>query len=146
MESFTPLSALAGGALIGLAASVLLLFHGRVAGISGILGDALRAPTAGGEARYRLAFLGGLLGVGLALHFVYPAAFGAASAAVPLPLVIGAGLLVGYGTSLGNGCTSGHGVCGISRFSARSIAATMTFMAAGGATVFVVRHVLGVGR
>jgi hypothetical protein len=146
VESFTPLTALAGGVLIGLAAALLLLFHGRVAGISGILGDALRAPTAGGEAVFRLAFLAGLLGAGLALRFVYPAAFGAAAAAVPLPFVIVAGLLVGYGTRLGNGCTSGHGVCGISRLSTRSLAATATFMAAGGATVFVVRHVLGMGR
>ena len=146
MESFTPLTALAGGALIGLAASLLLLFHGRVAGISGILGDTLRAPMTGGEASYRLAFLGGLLGAGLALRVVYPAAFGTVTAAVPLPFVIVAGLLVGYGTRLGNGCTSGHGVCGISRFSKRSIAATVTFMATGGLTVFLVRHVLGVGR
>ena len=146
MESFTPLTALVGGALIGLAASLLLLFHGRIAGISGILGDALREPKAGGEATYRLAFLGGLLGAGLGLRVVYPAAFGAATSALPLPFVIVAGLLVGYGTRLGNGCTSGHGVCGVSRLSRRSIAATLTFMATGGLTVFVVRHVLGVGR
>ncbi len=146
METFTPLTALAGGALIGLAAALLLLFHGRVAGISGILGDTLQAPAAGGEAIYRLAFLGGLLGAGLALRVVYPGAFGAATAALPLPVVIVAGLLVGYGTRLGNGCTSGHGVCGMSRLSRRSIAATVTFMATGGLTVFLVRHVFGAAR
>jgi uncharacterized protein len=147
VETFTPLTALAGGALIGLAASLLLLFHGRVAGISGILGETLRGAGTRGEAAYRAAFLAGLFAAGLAMRFLYPAVFGSGtSSAVALPLVIASGLLVGYGTRLGNGCTSGHGVCGLSRLSKRSLAATMTFMAAGGVTVFVVRHVLGVGR
>ncbi|HSO33613.1 MAG TPA: YeeE/YedE family protein [Labilithrix sp.] len=147
MEIFTPLNALAGGALIGLAASLLLLFHGRIAGVSGILGDTLLAPGARGEAVYRLAFLVGLFAAGLGVRFLYPSALGSISTpAVTFPLVIVAGLLVGYGTRLGNGCTSGHGVCGISRLSKRSIVATMTFMAAGGVTVFLVRHVLGTGR
>ena len=148
METFTPISSLVGGSLIGLAASVLLLFHGRVAGIAGILGETLRGDGTRGEGVFRAAFLVGLAAAGLTLRVVYPAAFAAAgsSSAAGLALVAGAGVLVGYGTRLGSGCTSGHGVCGISRLSKRSIAATLTFMAAGGATVFVVRHVLGVAR
>jgi uncharacterized membrane protein YedE/YeeE len=147
MESFTPFSALAGGALIGLAASLLLLFHGRIAGISGILGETLHGHGIDGEGIYRGAFLAGLLGAGLLLRFVYPAAFGSSSSmAIALPFVGVAGLLVGYGTRAGNGCTSGHGVCGLSRLSKRSAVATMTFMGVAFATVFVVRHILGIGR
>ena len=146
MANFTPIASLVGGALIGLAASVLLLFHGRIAGISGVLGETLRGKARGEDA-YRVAFLVGLLGSGLVLRLVAPSAFDAAgtSSTLGIALVAVAGLVVGYGTRLGNGCTSGHGVCGISRLSMRSIAATLTFMAAGGATVFLVRHVLGGG-
>ncbi|MDB5220018.1 MAG: putative transrane protein [Myxococcaceae bacterium] len=151
MESFTPFSALAGGALIGLAASLLLLFHGRIAGISGILGETLRGEGIRGEGSFRAAFLAGLVAAGVALRIFHPAAFasspgGVAGAPVTVALVAVAGLLVGYGTRLGDGCTSGHGVCGISRLSTRSMVATLTFMATGGVTVFVVRHLLGVGR
>lgn len=148
MESFTPVASLFGGVLIGLAASILLLFHGRVAGIAGIVGETLRGDGTRGEGVFRAAFLVGLVAAGIALRLVYPAAFAAAgsSSAASVGLVAIAGLLVGYGTRLGSGCTSGHGVCGISRMSKRSIAATLTFMAAGGVTVFVVRHVIGVGR
>ncbi len=148
METFTPVASLLGGALIGLAASVLLLFHGRVAGIAGILGETLRGDGTRGESVFRAAFLVGLGCAGLALRFVYPSAFAAAgsSSTTATVLVVAAGLLVGYGTRLGSGCTSGHGVCGISRLSKRSIVATLTFMAAGGVTVFVVRHLLGVTR
>jgi uncharacterized membrane protein YedE/YeeE len=146
VETFTPFSSLAGGALIGVAASLLLLFHGRVAGISGILGETLRGEGARGEGAFRAAFLAGLVVAGVVLRIVDPAAFSAAGVSSPLGIVLVAvaGVLVGYGTRLGNGCTSGHGVCGVSRLSKRSIVATMTFMAAGGVTVFVVRHVLGV--
>lgn len=148
METFTPVSSLLGGALIGLAASVLLLVHGRVAGIAGILGETLRGDGTRGEGVFRAAFLGGLVAAGIALRLVYPGAFAAAgsASASSLGLVAIAGVLVGYGTRLGSGCTSGHGVCGISRLSKRSIAATLTFMAAGAVTVFIVRHVVGVGR
>ena len=148
MESFTPIASLFGGVLIGLAASILLLFHGRVAGIAGILGETLRGDGTRGEGVFRAAFLVGLIAAGIALRLLYPAAFAGAgsSSAASIGLVAIAGLLVGYGTRLGSGCTSGHGVCGISRLSKRSIAATMTFMAAGGVTVFVIRHVIGVGR
>ncbi len=148
METFTPVSSLLGGALIGLAASVLLLVHGRVAGVAGILGETLRGDGTRGESVFRAAFLGGLVAAGVALRLVVPGAFAAAgsASAASIGLVAIAGVLVGYGTRLGSGCTSGHGVCGISRLSKRSIAATMTFMAAGGVTVFIVRHIVGVGR
>ena len=136
---FTPWTSLAGGLLVGLAAALLVLFNGRIAGISGILGGLL-VPLRG-DMGWRLAFLLGLLGSPL----VY-----AAFAALPRPQIdagygtlVAAGLLVGIGTRYGSGCTSGHGVCGISRLSPRSLAATAAFMLAGFATVFVVRHALG---
>jgi uncharacterized membrane protein YedE/YeeE len=140
MEAFTPASALIGGALIGLAASALLWFDGKVAGISGIIGGLLR-PTRG-DVGWRGAFVAGLLAGGVLLRVVLPSAF-TISVEEPLPLILAAGFLVGLGTRLGNGCTSGHGVCGVSRGSVRSLVATATFMATGALTVFVVRHVLG---
>ncbi len=140
MENFTPYSALAGGALIGVAASILLWLNGRLAGVSGILGGLMR--PAAGEARWRLLFLIGLV-IGA---LVFAAAGGDVSAVrvdTGMPVLIAAGLLTGIGTRLGGGCTSGHGVCGMARLSRRSITATATFMVAAGATVFVVRHVIG---
>lgn len=134
------LLALLGGVAIGLASAVLLLFNGRVAGISGIAGGLL-AP-ARGDTDWRLAFVGGLVAGGFLLHAIAPGAIGP-PAATDLGVVLAAGLLVGFGTRLGNGCTSGHGVCGLARGSVRSLAATLTFMAAAAATVFVVRHVVG---
>jgi uncharacterized membrane protein YedE/YeeE len=132
---------LLGGALIGLSASLLLLANGRVAGISGVVG-LLLAPVRG-DIAWRVLFFGGLLAGGLLLAWLHPVSF-----APPVFLsagrvagLVAAGLLVGFGTRLGNGCTSGHGVCGISRGSARSFAATLTFMATGILTVFLVRHV-----
>jgi len=135
---FTPWSALGGGLLIGLAAALFVLFNGRIAGISGILGGLLR--PAPGEHGWRIAFLLGLV----AAPLVY-------TLAAPLPAMrieagtgtlIAAGLLVGMGTRYGAGCTSGHGVCGLARGSVRSLAATLAFMGAGFATVFIVRHLL----
>lgn len=143
MVSFTPVPALIGGALIGLSASLLLLTHGRVAGISGLYGGILRRGSPDGA--LRVAFIVGLLLSGLLARVVFPAAFETSWSAT-LPIALVAGLLVGFGTQLGNGCTSGHGVCGISRLSVRSLVATGTFMLTGAATVFVVRHVLGGGR
>ncbi|WNG58326.1 YeeE/YedE family protein [Archangium gephyra] len=132
---------LLGGALIGLSASLLLLANGRVAGISGVVGSLL-APVRG-DIAWRVLFFGGLLTGGLLLAWLRPGSF-----AVPVTLSSGgvlllvvAGLLVGFGARLGNGCTSGHGVCGISRGSVRSIAATLTFMATGVLSVFLARHV-----
>jgi uncharacterized membrane protein YedE/YeeE len=136
MTNFTPWSALFGGALIGISASALLLLNGRVAGISGILGGLVR-PRAE-ETSWRALFIAGLLVGGLALLLLRPASFGVAP--VSLPLAIVAGVFVGFGTRLGSGCTSGHGVCGLSRFSGRSLAATITFMATGALTAFVVQH------
>ena len=137
--AFTPWASLAGGLLVGVAAALLILLNGRIAGISSIVGGLL-APRRG-DIGWRVAFVLGLLAA--------PTAWLAVAAAprlhvlATLPALVAAGLLVGVGTRLGSGCTSGHGVCGISRGSLRSIAATATFMAAGFAVVFVVRHVPG---
>lgn len=136
---FTPLASTLGGMLIGLAAAVMLAFNGRIAGISGILGGLLEA----GEGwRWRGRFLLGMVLGGLGLLVFAPSAMPGA-AIDSLPLLIGAGLLVGFGTRLGGGCTSGHGVCGISRLSVRSLTATGIFMAAAMLTTFVMRHVIG---
>lgn len=129
-----------GGALIGLAASLLLLTHGKIAGISGMLGGLLEGKSA--DRGFRAWFLAGLLLMGLALALVRPEMLASASSA-PLALTAVAGLLVGFGTSLGSGCTSGHGICGVSRLSPRSLLATATFMVTGVITVFVARHMAG---
>lgn len=137
--SFTPVSGLLGGAMIGLSAVLLMLSLGRIAGISGILGGAL-GPQ-GTDRPWRLAFLAGLLAPGfvLVLLGVKPQVDFVAGT----PLLVLAGLLVGFGTRLGSGCTSGHGVCGLARLSQRSLVAVLTFMAAGFVTVGVLRHLLG---
>ncbi len=136
---FTPYASLAGGVAIGVATALLLLFNGRIAGISGILGGLLRSSH--GDRLWRVLFVAGLVLAPLAWSIV-----------APLPPIqvdagwgtlIAAGLLVGVGTRYAAGCTSGHGVCGLSRLSLRSLAATACFMAAGFATVYVVRHVVG---
>ncbi|MBL8613823.1 MAG: YeeE/YedE family protein [Myxococcales bacterium] len=143
MHDFTPWSALAGGALIGLAASLFLLTHGKVAGISGLYGGIFRREAS--DRGMRAAFVVGLLAAGVALRVAAPGLF-STSWSASLPLTAVAGLLVGFGTQLGNGCTSGHGVCGLSRLSVRSLVATGSFMVAGFATVYVARHLLGGGR
>jgi uncharacterized protein len=132
--------ALTGGVLVGLGASLLLLCNGKVAGISGIF-DGLLAPKAG-DIAWRVAFCLGLLAGGVALLAFYPSAL-SAPASRPLASIAIAGLLVGYGARLGEGCTSGHGICGLSRSSARSLVATITFMLMGVFTVFISAHVLG---
>lgn len=142
-EDFTPLSALAGGALIGLSASLVLLGHGRVAGISGIYGG-LFDPQQRDQA-FRGWFISGLVLAGLLVRIVAPLAFETATPG-GLGSIAFAGLLVGFGTRLGNGCTSGHGVCGLTRFSPRSLVATMTFMGAGMFVVHLVKHFGGVDR
>ena len=137
-NAFTPLSALAGGLLIGLAASALVLLNGRIAGISGIVGGLLQPVR--GDVGWRAAFIVGLVAA--------PLLYGLFSALPSLRIdagwgaLIAAGLLVGVGTRYGSGCTSGHGVCGLSRASPRSLAATAVFIAGGVATVFVARHLL----
>lgn len=137
---FTPLSALIGGALIGLAASLLWLTNGRVAGISGIVGGLF--PLKAGDVSWRLAFLGGLLSVGLVASLWAPSAVATSSLRGPLVMLLG-GVAVGFGTRLGNGCTAGHGVCGLSRGSPRSLLATLTFMATGVATASLIRLIFG---
>jgi uncharacterized membrane protein YedE/YeeE len=136
---FTPWTSLAGGALIGLAASLFVLFNGRIAGISGILGGLLEWPR--GDIAWRIAFLFGLIGAPLVFSLFAP--LPAVRVDAGTATLIGAGLLVGLGTRYGAGCTSGHGVCGLSRLSPRSMVATAAFMGAGFVTVFVVRHLLG---
>jgi uncharacterized membrane protein YedE/YeeE len=140
MANFTPLSAAIGGALIGLASAMLMVFAGRIAGISGILGATLGLGT--GDRTWRIAFIAGLILAPVATMLVgYP---------VPMPqmpaswiVVVVAGLLVGFGARLGGGCTSGHGICGIARLSKRSIVATLVFMGAAVIVVALMRHVIG---
>jgi uncharacterized protein len=136
---FTPLPALAGGALIGLAAAMMWWLLGRLAGVSTILGSALVSRR--GEISWRMAFIGGLLFAGLIGVVLFPDRIRFDLEAGYLQ-VTAAGLLVGLGTQISNGCTSGHGVCGVSRLSPRSITATLVFMAAGMASVYLWRHVL----
>ncbi|QED29839.1 YeeE/YedE family protein [Microvenator marinus] len=131
MEVQTWITAALGGGIIGLASALLLAFNGRIAGISGITGG-LISPTRG-EVSWRLMFLIGLLGGGFLMALLMPEAFTASPRSTFW--VVAAGLLVGFGTRLGSGCTSGHGVCGLSRFSPRSLVATLTFIGAGMVTV-----------
>ena len=138
-NAFTPWPALAGGLLIGIAAAMFVLLNGRIAGVSGVLGG-LVSP-AKGDVAWRMSFVLGLL--------IAPTVYAFFSAGTPLRIDAGegalvlAGLLVGAGTRYGSGCTSGHGICGLSRLSPRSLVATLAFMGAGFVTVFVLRHLLG---
>jgi uncharacterized membrane protein YedE/YeeE len=138
-DAFTPWTSLAGGALIGLAAALLILGSGRIAGISGIVGGLFR--PASGDTGWRIAFVVGLLAAPLVWGLF--AALPAVQSDAGTPTLVVAGLLVGVGTRYGSGCTSGHGVCGLSRLSPRSLAATLAFMGAGFVTVYVVRHLAG---
>ena len=140
MEISTVIAATLGGALIGLSASAMLLLNGRIAGISGIVGGALKLPK--GDMVWRLVFVAGLITGGLVMWLLHPGAF-VMEIDRSVLAIAAAGLLVGVGVRLGSGCTSGHGVCGLSRFSPRSLVATGTFMAAGAAVAAVVTHVFG---
>lgn len=143
-NAFTPWHALAGGLLIGLASALFVLGNGRIAGIAGIVASPLRALVAGkslAPERTRLLFLLGLALAPWAWRLVAPLPAGPVD--VGLAGLVAAGLLVGIGVRMGNGCTSGHGVCGLSRLSVRSLANVLAFMGAGFATVFVLRHLLG---
>jgi len=131
-------TALAGGLLIGVAATILLAFNGRVAGVSGIVNGVLLPRR--GDVAWRVLFLVGLVAGGGMYLALVPGAY-APRAGFSVPALVAAGLLVGFGTRMGNGCTSGHGVCGLGRFSLRSLAAVLTFMATAIATTFVIRHV-----
>lgn len=140
MAEFSVMSSLLGGAIIGLASGVLLLFNGRIAGISGIMGGVVLPRT--GEWLWRALFLaglaiGGLAGSGFNLGVI------SFDLERSMPALIVAGLLVGFGTRMGGGCTSGHGVCGMGRLSTRSIVATATFFLTGVATVYIVNHLMG---
>ena len=139
MENFTPWMSLAGGALLGLSAALLMLFSGKIAGISGSIGGLLNPVKY--ESSWRATFLTGMI---LSLFIVKPFGFSLTDLSNENILVVSlAGLLVGFGTRLGNGCTSGHGIIGMGRFSKRSIYATMTFMAVAILTVLI-RRLLGV--
>lgn len=140
MEGFTPLSALAGGALIGTAASIFLYANGRIAGISGVYSGLLR-PKAG-DIGWRLAFVGGLVAAGMIAGGVQPDLIGTATGRSVGATAL-AGLLVGFGVRLGNGCTSGHGVCGLTRFSRRSFVATLSFMGTGMLTASLIQALRG---
>lgn len=135
-EHFTPIQSLLGGILIGIAVSIFLIVNGRIAGISGIIAGLLVRPTS--DAIWRLLFLLGLL----LAPFIYQFAFALPEIKIEANwvILIISGLLVGIGTRLGGGCTSGHGICGIARFSMRSIVATLSFMITGAISVYVVRH------
>jgi uncharacterized protein len=142
VSEVTPLPALAGGALIGLAGALLLLSHGKVAGITGILAGMLRPQP--GDVSWRGLFLAGLLAAGAVASFVVPEAT-RMTLDRSVALIAVAGVLVGFGARLGGGCTSGHGVCGIGRLSRRSMVATATFVLTAAVTAFVSIHVLGAG-
>ncbi len=136
---FTPWASLAGGILLGLASALFILVNGRILGISGILGGLLRPQRS--DTGWRVAFMLGMLAAPATLAWIAPAGLVSAPRIdAGYAVVLIAGLLVGYGTRLGSGCTSGHGVCGLSRLSPRSLVATLSFMAAGFATVYVIRH------
>jgi uncharacterized membrane protein YedE/YeeE len=141
MDPLSPVLPITGGLLIGLAAALLLLLNGRIAGVSGMAAIATRIASEGAPWRQAMAFVVGLpLGAAIVALLIKPPAITVTSS---VPLLLMAGILVGVGTRLGNGCTSGHGVCGIARLSARSIVATTVFMASAIVTVFVARHVFG---
>ena len=140
MENFTPYSALLGGALIGVAATVMLWVNGRITGISGILGGVLFPART--DALWRVLFLAGLLTGAVVYTLVNGSPIDIQIQATPLVSII-AGFLVGFGTRLGSGCTSGHGICGIARVSKRSFAATVVFFVTAIITVFLVQHTLG---
>ena len=138
--SFTPIPSLLGGIILGVAAALYVLFHGRILGISGIISGLLRPKS--GDRAWRMALILGLLTAPLLAALFFEIRPIVEVEAVWLAVVI-AGLLVGFGTQYGSGCTSGHGICGLSRLSPRSLVATVSFMTAGFLIVFVLRHVIG---
>lgn len=141
MENFTPVSAFLGGTLIGLSASLFLLLNGRIAGISGIMNGFVTSPKT--KEVWRVLFLLGLV-LGAVIFQLVTNNSLSVRQDYPIVLIILGGFFVGVGTRMGNGCTSGHGICGIARFSIRSIMATITFMLSGMVTVFVIKHLVGI--
>ena len=140
MNNFTPISAIIGGILIGIAAVILLLFNGKILGVSGIVSRAIFKPVL--QSIWSWVFLLGLILGAAVYRFIFPGQLMIVIEASP-PVLILAGLLVGFGTRLGSGCTSGHGICGIARFSKRSIVATGSFMLFGMMIVYLMKNVLG---
>jgi uncharacterized protein len=140
VHNFTPSASLLGGILIGLSGAAMLLLNRKIAGISGITAGVLQPVK--GDTLWRISFLGGLLTGGLMLRIWLQRAFDFGIIR-PYPMLIIAGLMVGFGTRLGSGCTSGHGICGISRLSSRSLVATATFILVGAIVVYVVNHLAG---
>ncbi len=141
LVNFTPWASLSGGILLGVASALFILVNGRVLGISGILGGLM--PPKAGDAGWRIAFMLGLLSAPLVYGWLAPDGFVKAPRIdAGFIAIVVAGLMVGLGTRYGSGCTSGHGVCGLSRLSPRSLVATLSFMGAGFAMVFLIRHVL----
>jgi uncharacterized protein len=141
MTEFTPVQSLFGGALIGTAAVLLMLFHGRIAGLTGIV-TGLLPPAIAKDRAWRLAFLAGMITAPVVYRMVTGGAPPFQSSASPALILIG-GVIVGIGVTFASGCTSGHGVCGLARFSPRSLAAVITFMTSTALTVFVTRHMIG---
>ncbi len=141
MHNLTPFSGLLGGAMIGLAAAMLMLLTGRIAGISGIFGGLLTSDA--NDRGWRIAFIAGLIAAPLLSSFFTGAALPSPAMPASLIVIVIAGLLVGFGSRMGGGCTSGHGVCGTARLSTRSLVATAVFMATAIITVAVVRHMIG---
>jgi uncharacterized membrane protein YedE/YeeE len=138
VENFTPVPAFAGGLLIGLSAVIMLLFNGRITGISGIM-DGIVINSKSGDRVWRICFLLGLVLGGFLFKLIMPDSFFPRDGFSVVLLITG-GFIVGIGTRMGSGCTSGHGICGIARFSRRSILATVTFMLTGAITVYLIRH------
>ena len=139
--NFTPWSSLTGGIILGIASALFILINGRILGISGILGGLL--PPKVGDTTWRIAFLLGMFAAPTVFHAVVPAEYVTAPRIEATEwMIVVAGLLVGVGTRYASGCTSGHGVCGLSRLSPRSLVATASFMSAGFVTVYVVRHLI----
>lgn len=137
---FTPWLSLGGGLLLGLASALFILVNGRILGISGILGGLLKPLQ--GDVGWRIAFLLGMAAAPWVAGFLFPQALSAPRIDAGLIALVAAGLLVGFGTRLGSGCTSGHGVCGLSRLSPRSLVSTLTFMGLGFAVVYIARHLI----
>jgi len=139
MTNFTPLSGALGGLLIGLSVTMMMLFLGRITGISGIFGGLLLPKE--GDTSWRALFISGLVVGGVLLSFSYPKAM-SPSLQPSMVLLVLSGILVGFGTRMGSGCTSGHGICGIARFSIRSLVATLSFLGTGMLTVYIMKHAI----
>ena len=142
MENFTPYTAFSGGILIGVSVTIMLLFNGRITGVSGIIAELLTPKV--GEWLWRLVFLIGMISGSTLFVYLFPETF-TPRTGFPTSLLVIGGLLVGFGTKLGSGCTSGHGICGIAQLSPRSIIATVIFMFFGAVTVFIIRHIAEIG-